>query len=306
MTTRFIRQSEIRAFKNCPRSWLMSYKLNGAGYEFVPTDAPQSGQRDIGTIVHEALHALYLGKDPTGCINVRKARHVLEQGNEPLSKEWLATYKLATIMVEGYVEWLGKSGADAGEQTLHLEKAIQIPLGEILGDEVILTCQIDRIVFDTLSHEYIVEDNKTVQSLDQATETLQVDDQGLIYAIAVQAGLGIKVNRFRHNMLRKVQRSAKATPPFYGRYEVRYNDTQLDNAWTHTIVTIQRMVEALQRIEADINAHHLYAVPNPGKDCTWRCDFLHVCPMMDEGADWQGYVRDSGIYVPRQIPVRAE
>lgn len=303
--TRFIRQSEIKAFKNCPRSWLLSYKLNGAGYEFKPTDTPQSGQRDVGTIVHEALHDLYLGKDPVGCINVRRARHALENGKEPLSKEWLAVYKLATIMVLGYIDWLASSGSDAGEQTMHLERSIQVPLGTILGDEVILTAQIDRIVFDTLSNEYIVEDNKTVQSLDQTVDTLQVDDQGLIYCIAAQAGLGLKVNRFRHNMLRKVQRTAKATPPFYGRFEVRYNDTQLDNAWTHTIVTIQRMVEALQKIEADVNNHHLYAVPNPGKDCSWRCDFIHVCPMMDDGADWHGYVNNSGVYTPRPIPVRA-
>jgi hypothetical protein len=170
---------------------------------------------------------------------------------------------------------------------------------DILGDQVTLTGKIDRIARDRLTGEYIIEDSKTVQSLDQSRDVLQVDDQGLIYCMLVRGDpeLGMTVNRFRHNSLKKVLRSAKATPPFYDRFEVRYNEEHLDNAWTHTIVTVQRMVQALQAIESDERLHHAYTIPNPSRDCSWICDFVHACPMMDDGSHWGAYVRESGIYV---------
>lgn len=301
LTTWTFRQSEIKAFKNCPRSWYLGYKKDGSGYEFKKSDEPESGQRDVGTLCHLGVEAHYNGLYPVGAIQAAQAVHLAEQDGVPLSKEWLEVYKLSTIMVEGYVQWLATEGHDVGEKTAHVEAQVAVPIGTFRGDDVILTGRIDRIVQDTLSGEFIIEDTKTVQSLDQMGEQLQVDDQGLIYAILVRAGLGLDARRFRHNMLRKVKRTANAKPPFYGRHEVRFTEQQLDNAWTHTAVVLDRMVEALQRLTADEEANqHLVAYPNPTRDCTWRCDFLHACSMTDEGADWRGYLTESGIYVPRE------
>jgi hypothetical protein len=222
-----------------------------------------------------------------------------EQLGGPLPKEWLDVFQLADIMVHGYVQWLREEYGDVGEKTLFSEKAIEIPIGQMHGDEIFLTCKIDRIVQDTLSGEVLIEDTKTVATFGEYATQLQVDDQGLMYAIMAKGGLNLDVHRFRHNMLRKVKRSPKAIPPFYMRHEVRYSEEQLDNAWTHMMAVVSRMTLALQAVEADEDQHHVHMYPNPTRDCSWRCDFLPICPMLDDGSYWQDMLEGSGLYVPR-------
>lgn len=103
-------------------------------------------------------------------------------------------------------------------------------------------------------------------------------------------------------MLRKVKRTAKATPPFYGRHEVCFNEEQLTNAWTHTALVLDRMVEALQTVEKGEMYHHIAMYPNPTRDCIWDCSFLPLCPMMDDSSDWKGVLGDSGLYQKRDAP----
>lgn len=303
MSTIYFRQSEVKKFKRCPRSWWLSYKKDGSGYEPAPSDHPLSGQRDVGMLVHSGLEALDRdGIMPWVEIERLRVEHCLALGIVTPSKEYQDVFELASIMVRGYVDWLAETGVNAREKILHVEKQFEVPIGRIRGEDVILTGRVDRIIEDTLTNEIIVSDTKTVQSLDQVGAQLQVDDQGLLYLTLVQAALNIPVRRFRHDMLRKVKRSARATPPFYGRHEVAYNATQLDNAWTHTVVVLDKMVECLQLLGDQEYYHHSTVYPNPTKDCTWDCDFLPVCPMMDDGSSWQGMLQDTGIYIRRELP----
>ncbi len=32
--------------------------------------------------------------------------------------------------------------------------------------------------------------------------------------------------------------------------------------------------------------HRKVAYPNPTRDCSWKCPFYNVCPMMDDGSDY--------------------
>jgi RecB family exonuclease len=297
LTTRYIRQSELKKFKRCPRSWWLSYQREGNGYQFAARDKPQSGQRDVGTLVHKGLEAHYTGRGATEPIEAEYLCYLEDLGHK--TPEWEKVYRLARVMCEGYVQWVEQTGVDQGEQTVACELTIELPIGEILGDEIILTGKIDRVVLDLLSGEMIIEDTKTVASLD-AQEILAIDDQGQFYAMLASAHYGTRVNRFRHNMLRKVLRTATATPPFYGRQEVRFTEEQLDNAWQQQYSVVHRMVEALQVVEFDERQHQrvMYPTPNP-QLCGWDCDFLHICPMMNNGDDWRGALAGSGIYVPR-------
>lgn len=302
---RYIRQSELKKFKRCPRSWWLSYQREGNGYEFArrAEGGPQSGQRDVGTLVHSGLEYHYTtGAD--GALLIDSIAAGLNETDGPLSPEWIKVYRLARTMVAGYQDWIQDTGADAGETTLACELNLELPIGLVLGDEIILTCKIDRVVKDELSGELIIEDHKTVQSLD-IQEILAVDDQGQFYAMMASAHYGKRVNRFRHNMLRKVLRTAAAKPPFYGRQEVRFTEEQLDNAWQQQYSVVHRMVEALQTVEANENLHHQVMYPTPNSQlCDWDCDFLHVCPMMNNGDDWRGALAGSGIYVPRTIELK--
>lgn len=297
MTTWYIRQSEIKKFKRCPRSWWLSYKRGGYGYELPPKAAAVSaGQRNVGTLVHECIELYYT---PGG---MWKYAIELERQKAGLEGYLTAEYEkdvlsLATIMVDGYADWIADNGHDVGERTLFVERQFEVPIGRVLGDDVVITGRVDRGVQDTLSGEIIFEDTKTVQSLDQVGFQLAVDDQGQLYCTLGAKDLNKQVNRFRHNMLRKVKRGPRSEPPYYGRHEVRFTEEQLNNAWTHTAVVIERMVQALQIVNRDEYMHHTVMYPNPTKDCTWDCDFLAICPMMDQGSDWKGAL--GGLYVPR-------
>lgn len=299
--TLYFRQSEIKKFKRCPRSWWLNYKIDGTGYETAPSTSPQSGQRDVGTLVHACLDAYYKGAtDPLEPIQWERS-YAIHDGYH--SAEWERdVFTLARIMVEGYIDWLQQEGYDSGERTLFVEQQLEVPIGRIRGEDVVLTARIDRIVEDVLTSEPIIEDSKTVQSMDQVGLQLNVDDQGLTYCILAKAALKLDVHRFRHNMLRKVKRGPQSKPPYYGRHEVRYNDEQLDNAWLHLVVVVDKMVEALQELSLPgSRTHHYVAYPNPTKDCTWDCGFINICPMMDDGSDWRGALTESGLYVRREI-----
>lgn len=302
MIRRF-RQSELKKFKRCPRSWWLSYQRGGAGYEFArkPDSEPQSGQRDTGTLVHSGLEYKYKGLGNPALFLDSIAAHENEV-NGPLSDKWLKVYRLARTMVDGYEQWVESTGADQGEETVAVELELQLPIGKVMGDDVILTCKIDHVYRDLLSGELVIRDHKTVQSLDNQ-EILSVDDQGQFYCMMASQHFGERVNRFEHNMLRKVLRTATANPPFYGRQGVRFNEQQLDNAWTQQYSVINQMVSALQAVEADevVNHHKvMYPTPNP-QLCDWDCDFLHICPMMNNGDDWAGALSGSGIYTPRPL-----
>lgn len=304
MSTIYFRQSEIKKFKRCPRSWWLSYKKDGLGYEPARSDEPLSGQRDVGTLVHAAIEAHRKGGVWSNPI---EAFRILGQTEGWYSPEWERdVFSLARIMVQGYVQWLEETGADANEETLFVERQLSVPIGRILGEDVILTGKLDHIVRDRTTGEVIVSDVKTVDSLTKVGAELQVDDQGLNYLILLHAAENLPVRRFRHDMLRKVKRTATAKPPFYGRHEVAYNEEQLNNAWTHTCVVLEQMVHCLQTLGDSERYHHITVYPNPTRDCTWDCDFLPMCPMMDDGADWKGMLSDSGLWIRKELPTPQE
>ena len=101
-----------------------------------------------------------------------------------------------------------------------------------------------------------------------------------------------------HNMLRRVKRTARATPPFYGRRQVVFNDTQLRNHYRHLDRTIKVATEQRRYLPGVLDEYLPgAAVPTPNQNCTWDCPFLGVCPMMDDGSDWVGMLNAN--YRPR-------
>jgi hypothetical protein len=156
-------------------------------------------------------------------------------------------------------------------------------------------------VQDDLTGEYIIEDTKTVQAFDDL-RWLAMGDQLLTYnvLIRIESGGLIKPNRGRHNQLRKVKRGPSAKPPFYKRQEFPFNTAQVENYWETLCGTLDDMVTCILGVEANPELHRRFAYPNPTKDCTWRCDFLPICPMMDDGSHWQHTLGE--MYSPRPSP----
>lgn len=264
MPTRRVRQSEIKTFKRCRRKWNLQYVRN---LERVRYDDDEPDVARVGIQVHDALDAYYRGSDP--------------------DQVAIPSDPLAAIIVEGYFEWVADTGADAGLEVIHSEERLSVPYGTYLGVDIVVTGRLDLVVHDAVTGLNLLLDHKTVQSFDQFGAQLKVDDQLLTY-VALLRAQGIEVDGAMHNMLRRVKRTPRATPPFYERRIVRFNDTQLANHHTHMQSTLGELMHSAHRLDSNPADHHLYAVPNPTKDCTWDCPFLAVCPMMDDGSDWEG------------------
>lgn len=286
---RRIRYSEIKRFMRCRRSWLNGYYY-GLGFperdgEAKPTTA------STGTLVHAALeHHYFTGGDPAAFL---RGQDVPEGA---YAADWAKTYTLAIRMVEGYMDWLAETGADAGEHTVGCEIELEVPMGVIGGEDVSLVVHIDRLVYDSTWNEWIIDDTKTVASLEKGLE-FDIDLQGLTYAYVVQRALGITVSKFRHTMLRRVLRTGTAKPPFYAREPMSINAHQFSSQERHLKGVLSDMISVYQRIDADPSAHHEACYPNPTNTCNWDCDFLAICGMHDDGSDIQG-VRQA-LYVPR-------
>lgn len=281
----------MKGFKNCRRETMLQYFQDGTGLEPVTHTA---GIRDLGTLVHSGVEAYYNGGGICRPVAVLREELIKEEG---LTPEWIKILKLADIMLQGYEDWIENEGMDVGETTVATELQLSQRIGVFQGVEVHVTGKLDRLVQDNDTGEYIIEDTKTVQSFDDL-RWLAMGDQLLTYNVLLRMGPGaIRPNRGRHNQLRKVQRGPTAKPPFYDRTEFPFNDTQVENYWEMLTATVNDMVTCILGIEADPDMHRRYAYPNPTKDCLWRCDFLPICPMMDDGSHWKSTL--SEMYRPR-------
>lgn len=285
MTDRVFRYSEMRRFKRCRRSWLDGYVLGWRKPEFSGDYKPTKA--NTGTLVHSDLEAYYSGQTSApGEFHRTQTPPV----SESFGKEWTEVYLLAQIMLDGFAEWLTEEGQDQGESTLFTEKALEVPLGTVLGDNVSIAVHIDRVVLDETFNRYIVEDFKTVDSLTHGVQ-FATDEQLLTYAWAVQEGLGLPVAECRHTSFRRVKRSARATPPFYGREGITPTPDLLRNHVAAMLATAEDMVRCLQDPRPEV------FYPNNTRDCSWDCDFLAVCAMHDDGSDLEAVMPE--LYVQR-------
>jgi len=284
MTIR-IRNSEIAAFRRCRRKWLNAYVLNLTN-EATPEQrfSRPPGTNATGTYAHALLEAHYGEQEQMGDAYrggpdaVSNACYAEIPEDSPFQQEWEDSLRLSEIMFDGYLEWVSAEGLDQGEATHGTEVSLE---WEIMPG-VFVTGKIDRIVHDTTWDRYIIEDYKTVQTLEKGPQ-FQVDTQLLTYVLLANKN-GIPCNDARHTMLRRVKRSAKAKPPFYGRAEVTFSDEQLRRHEQALMSTVKEML----KVRAWYGDEPGLCYPNPTKDCSWDCPFIQICAAHDDGSDIDG------------------
>ena len=120
----------------------------------------------------------------------------------------------------------------------------------------------------------------TTSSVDGRVESQDVSfNEG---SLAQAQGTNV-VTRAYWNTLRRVKRTSRAKPPFYVRPPVDHNINELRAYVLKLIGTISDIIH----VEAQLNAgasHQVVVYPTPGRDCTWKCQFLKVCRMFDDGS----------------------
>lgn len=289
-----VTNSEFQTFKRCKRQWYIAYHRHLA-----PERPEVVGPRKVGWHVHEALRAYYEVPELADEDRAIRALQVLDEVvsrsqvlcvTEEELKKFNGEADLARAMVEGYLDWLEETGADADLEIVAAETEITVPSGvegiDIMG-------KLDVRVRRRSSGSRFLFDHKTVGTLQ--TPTLHIDEQPTHYILLevleglAEAGAGATLADIPYsegaiwNMLRKVKRTAAATPPFYGRVEVRRNVHELRSYWSRVHALIREIVETHRRLDAGEDPN-VVCYPSPRATCSWDCDYLAVCPMFDDGS----------------------
>lgn len=299
--TLFVSNSEVQTFKRCRRKWWLKWYRNLE----VKVEDP-TGARALGNRVHRALKALYVPagqtpQDPRDALEraitddwTKLTKAVAEQGwGEPpatLVDQFQKDTSLERAMVEGYVEWLAETGADRGLEVVAPETYVEVDL-EVpgpAGRPTKLIGKLDVRLIRESDGVRLFMDHKSVGDLTRPVKTVHIDEQMLHYHLIewlkfLQGEEEMRCDGAIYNMLRKVKRTAKANPPFYGRVEVRHNERELTSFRTRLIGTIQQMAVVRDRLDAGEDPL-LIVFPTPTSNCSWDCDFFAVCPMFDDGS----------------------
>ena len=293
------RQSEIKRFIRCRRSWWLQYQLHWKK----PDEYP--GAHHTGTMYHEGVGAYRLGADRDGAeAAVYEAFHgevKPEQVTEahPAYAEWAKSYTLAARMVEGYIDWAEEEGIEVGRKSVVVEEQREqlLPF-RVSGHDVTVTYKADHVYEDSQLGGYVLDDLKSVATLSQTPPT--TDFQLLTYSYLEGLRLGKFPVRAQHSMGRRVLRTAAAKPPFFGESGFGVSEQMMVKHAEHLHAILGDMVRVIEKADLyGLDSALLY--PNPSKDCTWDCGMLDVCGMVDDGSDYETVLELN--YVKRETDV---
>lgn len=280
--------SEIQTYKDCKRKWWLIYfrKLGLRAQEVL-------GPRPIGTGVHHALATYYGGTgDPIQALNELHAEWelVLTSDGKDL-KKFRSESELQRIMTIGYLEWLQETGIDADLEVVAAETYLEARLTIPSHGDVLIIGKIDLRVRKKSDGSYWILDHKTVTTFASKMFLLKSDEQMLHYhLLEILQNTGFQSGGALYNMLRKVKRTARATPPFYERVDIRHNTHQIRNYLDRLTATIGDILQSEERLRQG-ESHQTVVYPSPKDTCSWKCDFRDVCPMFDDGSRAEDMLR---------------
>lgn len=255
----------------------------------------------MGDRVHRALAEWYVPgnsrKDPRQALEELITQDIAAvmasyADDETLSGLLIAMNKDAALeraMIEGYVQWLEETGADADYDVLASETYQDSLLQGVAGRNsvsVYIIAKLDAKVRRRSDGVLRYVDHKTVADFNSKTQGLAIDEQMLWYGlieILTNTPLGERSGGAIYNMLRRVKRTMKAKPPFYERAEVLHNRYQIERFYRQLWGTIRDLLDLERRLDQGSD-HHEVAYPNPLGDCSWSCDYRVICPLFNDNS----------------------
>ncbi len=291
-----VSQSELRTWRDCKRKWYLTYYLGlKRRSESVANDAT------LGTRIHKALECYYRdGTDPLHALEriydlTEAELWTAEDSGEgyylptPNNNRLNDERQMATIMIEGYMEWIAETGVDSDLEVISAEEDLRVP-GPVQGTE--LRAKLDLRVRRKSDGARLFLDHKTMATFNAAQNVLHMDGQMRFYALIEKlSGREEWTDGGLYNILRRVKRTARSKPPYYERTEVRYTVHDLRSEWLRLSSQLSEIVAV--RAALDFGGEHQYNVyPSPTRDCTWKCSFFHLCPLMDDGSRWKDMIEN--------------
>ena len=277
--------SEMMAFTTCRRGWFIRYyrRLQRATHYSLPT---------IGNMYHHGLEHYYKLGDTDVAQMIRNEALALAEQFPADGEQVYRDAEMASIMLEGYFEWLEETGADAGLNVIGAEESVEI---ELMGTPYKLRGKIDARLQRESDGALLQLEHKTTGDLTAIPKYAQSAPQFLTYDLlaflkakeeGVDATDGVIIN-----MARRVKRTSRAKPPFYGRHEVRHNVDELRSHWRH-VVAIGRGIERTRKALDAGASHHDVCPPSVTRNHTFSCECAPITSMFDDGSDIEGYLTE--------------
>ena len=264
--------SEMTEYRRCRRRWYLHHQLRLSKKD-------KSGALALGSNVHEALQAYY---EPEGTRETALAKFdaiywsVKSQANEYEIEGVMKDEKLGRIMLEGFFDWAEETGADAHLEILEAESEIEYQI-DVKGVPVIIMGKRDLIGRNALTGTAALVDHKTCSSFND--NLMDLNEQARMYLLLQRLVGSTEVQEVIWNKLRKVQRTARAVPPFYMREELYVSEEELRNFFIRIRGIIADILDTEAHLEQG-DSHYEVCYPRPSSECAW-CPFRKVCPMMD-------------------------
>jgi superfamily II DNA or RNA helicase len=300
--------SKLNDWSRCRRKWWLTWVRE------LSTGDDQFGARATGTRIHKALAGYYVPDNPVDPRDgleeaiAEDWQKVLDKTGiteehpdyDTIKSKWNSTCALERAMIEGYMEWLEETGADAGLQFVSSEQELSADVETVDHHGrymlVRLMGRLDsRLIKDVNGHRLFM-DHKTTDNFARIMKMIQMDPQILMYHLLeflnTEEGEA-RCDGALYNMLRKVKRTAKANPPFYQREDIRVSDVQIESFKRWCLAAARDMAEAEERL-AEGNDPLDVVYPTRGDDCSWKCDFYAVCPLFNDGSRVEDMI--SGVY----------
>lgn len=301
---RLISHSEVATFKRCRRKWWLAWYRGLRLRSESPT-----GVRAIGDRVHRALAEWYVS-DSTLRVDPREALAKLTHSDtEQVSMKFSDSENLADIllqmkkdadlemaMIEGYVQWLEESGADANLEVLASEqyREAHFPaLAGRAGAPVYIIAKLDARIRRRTDGVVLYMDHKTVADFASKSLNLVLDEQMLWYdliEIINLTPLGERSGGALYNMMRRVKRTVKAKPPFFQRLEVLHNKHQITSFYHQLYGVLQDILRLENQLDLGAD-HQQVAYPTPNGNCSWDCDYRVICPLFNDGSRVESMVK---------------
>jgi hypothetical protein len=302
-----ISNSEIAKWQRCRRSWFLQYFLG-----VIPAEEAPANVRMQGTRIHASLQGLYgYQLDPLVVL------HMLYQLEARKHPDWDAELRaeldVSLAMVEGYLEWVAETGADADLEVVGTEMDVTVPLPGLEG--VSLRAQMDQVYRQLSTGLLGFLDFKTGDL--EKHEYLDLDPQFRTYSLIQQlaAGHGIPtpgnekrpdrplVDGGMISSLRRVKRTSRSKPPYYQRDFFRYTPEQLQATYRRVLSVCRQIVLARHELgqiysdgQPDLEALNRWQQENLPPtpmvhDCKWSCPFASgLCGMLDDGSNWPAMI----------------
>lgn len=289
LPTRRFTRSEMAQWQSCRRTWylrhFLGYGRKGAADEISPAR--------VGELVHKGLEVYYAQRFDAEEAIEHVARLVafnmdtlIEAEKATLAAKVQSQGELARIMLEGYFEWAELEGVDADLEVTGVEEAIEAPFGDgyferRFGVEVTLLGKADLLGVRRSTGRRLIVDDKTVQSASDQEILAPLSPQFKHYAVILELLGGDRVDGALVRWLRRVKRSGRATPPFYGEVSVEWPRAVLRGYWVHAFSLIEEILTVEEKLRNGVHPLQAGIGPTVTRDCG-RCLFRPVCPIMDD------------------------